>query len=47
MYLPNYEETLDWNWKSVNYEVYCNELTNAPDGPLQMFVEYCVGWYRR
>jgi hypothetical protein len=46
MYLPNYQPTLEWDWESVNYEVYCNQLADAPAGPLETFVEYCVGWHR-
>lgn len=46
MYLPNHLEPLDWTWDSINYEVYCNQLNDAPDGSQQKFVEWCVGWGR-
>lgn len=49
MYLPYPpgEEMLNWEWDSINYEVYCNQLSGAPEGPQQLFVERCVGWGRQ
>lgn len=44
MYLPNYLPILEWDWESINYEVYSNQLSDSPPGPREYFVEWCVGW---
>jgi len=43
---PPNAPALDWDWEWINYEVFCNQMHNSPPGPLETFVNYCVGWYR-